>query len=100
MAPRLLKITLAGLLLTLPQITKVDAQEKYASNYVAEYMKNCSAGLGSQGEAICSCIIRKSEKQYSLKEFQEINRKIDRTGVIPPEFIQISDSCQADPYSN
>jgi hypothetical protein len=56
------------------------------------FMDGCLEASGGQQE-YCSCVLDALEETYTLEEFDEIERQLDDTGVMPPEVESMIEAC-------
>ena len=75
------------------------SQENYPPEYVEDYVKECTGDQDLSIEAVCRCVVRKSQSEYSLEDFKKINQESEATGEIPKKLLQIIDDCTQDPFS-
>jgi hypothetical protein len=79
----------ASLLAAVPATEAATA--KYPSSVRNEFVKGCVEGGGSK--KACKCTIGKIERNYTLKQFEAVLKKFDRTGKLPKKIKGYATSC-------
>lgn len=76
--------------------TSINAQTKtpYPDEFRKNYIETCTNGRGDKIKAMCECTFREIEKKYTIDEFRKINRDTEETGQVPPDLVQLFNSCQ------
>jgi hypothetical protein len=67
------------------------ATAKYPKDVTSPFIKGCVKGGGSK--AACKCTIRKIEQNYTLKEFEKILAKFEKTNKLPAKITQLAAAC-------
>lgn len=67
----------------------------YPEEARARFMQSCRIGGGTQEQ--CRCVLDKVQQRYTYEEFQALERDIAGSDRPPSEYVQLAQSCAAQP---